>query len=144
MCLLYHRFRGPQGVKWFRCEALDRTGSGPHLTKNKRPPQVFYKGTEIRPMTKTDDKSRKWLWWFLAVGVALQLYFVRELLAAFALFAAGFAVIALLIAALYMIQKGWEVGVARFTVSQSPAASMARRAVSAMEELGRRPFRRPV
>jgi hypothetical protein len=95
-------------------------------------------------MTKTDDKSRKWLWWFLAVGVALQLYFVRELMAAFALFAAGFAVIALLIAALYMIQKGWEVGVARFTVSQSPAASMARRAVSGMEELGRRPFRRPV
>ena len=44
-------------------------------------------------MTKTSDKSRKWMWWFLAVGVALQMYFVRELLAAFALFAAGFAVI---------------------------------------------------
>jgi hypothetical protein len=95
-------------------------------------------------MTKTDDKSRKWMWWFLAIGVALQMYFVRELLAAFALFAAGFTVIALGIAAVYTVQKGWEVGVARFTVSQSPAATMARRAVAAMEELGRRPFRRPV
>ena len=95
-------------------------------------------------MTKTDDKSRKWMWWFLAMGVALQLYFVRELLAAFALFAAGFAVIALLITGLYMAQKAWEVGVARIGESRSPAASMARRVASAMEELGRRPFRRPV
>ena len=94
-------------------------------------------------MTKTSDKSRKWMWWLLVVGVALQLYFVRELLAAFALFAAGFAVIGLGIAALYVMQKGWEVGVARFA-GRSPAASMARRAASAMEELGRRPFRRPV
>ena len=48
------------------------------------------------------------MWWFLAVGVALQLYFVRELLAAFALFAAIFAVIGLFIAALYMRQKAWK------------------------------------
>jgi hypothetical protein len=95
-------------------------------------------------MTKTDDKSRKWMWWFLAAGVSLQLYFVRELLAALALFAAGFAVIVLLIAGLYMAQKAWEVGVARFADSRTPAASMARRAAAAMEELGRRPFRRPV
>ena len=95
-------------------------------------------------MRKSDDKSRKWMWWFLGIGVALQLYFVRELLAAFALFAAGFAVIALLIAGIYTIQKGWEVGVARLVASQSPAASMARRVVAAMEEMGRRPFRRPI
>ena len=95
-------------------------------------------------MTKTDDKSRKWMWWFLAVGAALQLYFVRELLVAFALFAAGFAVVALAIAGLYMMQKAWEVGVAHVAASRSPVAGLARRAVSAMEELGRRPFRRPV
>lgn len=95
-------------------------------------------------MTKTNDKSRKWMWWFLAVGLALQLYFVRELLAAFALFAAGFAVIALLIGGLYAMQKAWEVGVSRVAESQSPVISLARRAISTMEELGRRPFRRPV
>lgn len=95
-------------------------------------------------MSNSNDKNRKWMWWTLAVGVALQLYFVRELLAAFALFAAGFAVIALLITGSYMMQKAWEVGVARLAESRSPAVSMARRAASAMEELGRRPFRRPV
>ncbi|MDP9340212.1 MAG: hypothetical protein M3P45_15230 [Acidobacteriota bacterium] len=95
-------------------------------------------------MTKTDDKSRKWMWWFLVAGVALQLYFVRELLAAFALFAAGFAVIVLLIAAAYMMQKVWQVGVARLVETRNPATSLARRAASALEELGRRPFRRPV
>jgi hypothetical protein len=95
-------------------------------------------------MTKTNDKSRVWMWWFLAVGVALQLYFVRELLAAFALFTAGFAAMALILAGVYTMQKAWELGVARLVVSRSPAVSMARRAVSAMEELGRRPFRRPV
>lgn len=95
-------------------------------------------------MTKTDDKSRKWMWWFLVSGVALQLYFVRELLAAFALFAAGFAVIVLLIAAAYMMQKVWQVGVARLVETRNPATSLARRAASALEELGRRPFRRPV
>ena len=40
------------------------------------------------------DKSRKWMWWFLGIVVAFQLYFVRELLAAFALFAVVFAAIA--------------------------------------------------
>ncbi len=34
---------------------------------------------------KNKDKSRKWMWWFLGVVAALQVYFVRELLAAFAL-----------------------------------------------------------
>ena len=95
-------------------------------------------------MTKAYDKSRKWMWWFLAAMVAGQLYFVRELLAAFALFAAGFAVVAVLVSSLYMLQKVWEVGAARMAERRSPAASMARRAAAAMEELGSRPYRRPV
>jgi predicted membrane protein len=95
-------------------------------------------------MTKTDDKSRKWMWWFLAAVVAAQLYFVRELLAAFALFAAAFAVVAVLVSSIYMLQKVWEVGVARLAERRSPAAIMARHAAVAMEELGSRPFRRPV
>ena len=28
---------------------------------------------------KTKDSNRKWMWWFLGVVIALQLYFVREL-----------------------------------------------------------------
>jgi len=36
---------------------------------------------------KTKDESRKWMWMFLAALVSLQMYFVWELLAVFALFA---------------------------------------------------------
>jgi predicted membrane protein len=92
---------------------------------------------------KTKDNSRKWMWWFLAVIAALQLYFVRELLAAFALFAMGFAAIAFVIASVYMLQKGWEFAAARVAASGSPVVSMARRSVSAVEDLARRPIRRP-
>jgi hypothetical protein len=83
------------------------------------------------------------MWWFLGVVVALQLYFVWELLAAFALFALGFAAIAFVVASLYMLQKGWEVAVARVADSNHPVVNMARRGVSAVEELGRRPLRGP-
>jgi hypothetical protein len=89
------------------------------------------------------DKSRKWMWWFLGIVVAFQLYFVRELLAAFALFAVVFAAIAFLIASLYMLQKTWEVGVARLAASAHPIVLYARRSVSALEDWGRRPLRRP-
>ena len=89
------------------------------------------------------DNKRKWMWSFLAVVLALQLYFVRELLAAFALFALGFAGIALVVMSLYMAQKVWEAGVQRVADSQHPVVDMARRSVNAVEDLARRPLRRP-
>jgi hypothetical protein len=92
---------------------------------------------------KTKDSSRKWMWWFLAVALALQLYFVRELLAAFALFALGFAAIAAMIASLYLLQKSWEAGVARVAASENSLVLAMRRGVSAIEDLTLRPFRRP-
>ena len=92
---------------------------------------------------KTKDSNRKWMWWFLAVVIALQLYFVRELVAAFALFALGFAAIAFVVMSLYMLQKVWETGVQRVADSQSPVITMARRGVYAVEDLARRPLRRP-
>jgi hypothetical protein len=89
------------------------------------------------------DKSRKWMWWFLASVVATQLYFVQEMLAAFALFAMGFAAIALLIASVYMLQKGWELAVARVADSRHPAMNLARRGYEAIEDATRRQLRRP-
>jgi hypothetical protein len=73
----------------------------------------------------------------------LQLYFVRELLAAFALFAAVFAIFGLVIASLYLLQKGWAVAVERVAESSHPVVWMAKRSVSAVEDLARRPLRRP-
>jgi hypothetical protein len=92
---------------------------------------------------KNKDNSRKLMWWFLGVGGALQLYFVRELLAAFALFAAVFVVFGVVITSLYMLQKGWSVAVERVAESGHPMVAMAKRSVSAVEDLVRRPLRRP-
>jgi hypothetical protein len=97
----------------------------------------------IRGKMKNKDSKRKWMWWFLGIVLALQLYFVRELVAAFALFALGFAAIAFVVMSLYMLQKVWEAGVQRVAESQHPVVDMARRGVNAVEDLARRPLRRP-
>lgn len=64
-------------------------------------------------MMKTKGASWKWAWCISGSAVALQFYFVRELIAAFAFFAIGFAALALVIVTLYILQKGWEVAVER-------------------------------
>src|SRR5215471_15891883 len=91
----------------------------------------------LKKMSKRDG-GRKWMWWFLAVLVAVQLYFVRELLAAFALFALSFAALTFIVGSLYMLQKSWEAAVATVAESQHPAAQLARRRVAALEDLLRR------
>jgi hypothetical protein len=92
---------------------------------------------------KNTDKNRKWMWWFLGILVALQIYFVQELLAVFALFALGFGAIALAFTSLYMLQKTWEAGVQRVADSTHPVVNLARRGYEAVEDLARRPLRRP-
>ncbi|MGC1904365.1 MAG: hypothetical protein WA715_11145 [Candidatus Acidiferrum sp.] len=92
---------------------------------------------------KNKDNSRKWMWWFLGIVAALQLYFVQELLAAFALFAAVFAVIGVFVAGGYMLHKGWSVAVERVAESGHPMVAMAKRSAAAVEDLARRPLRRP-
>ena len=83
------------------------------------------------------------MWLFLVVLAALQLYAVRELLAAFALFVLAFGAVALCVGSLYFLHKTWEAGVTRAAVSQHPVILGARRSVAAIEDWGRRPFRRP-
>src|SRR5258707_999230 len=105
---------------------------------------------------KTKDKSRKWMWGFLGMVLAMQMYFVRELLAAFALFALGFAAVASVVAALYMLHHGWAVAVERGGASQHPAGTYTQPAgesvgdfavrgtlatVSGAEELAKRAIR---
>src|SRR5260221_13015525 len=84
---------------------------------------------------KTKDKSRKWMWGFLGMVLAMQMYFVRELLAAFALFALGFAAIASVVAALYMLHHGWAVAGERGGETQPPAGSYAQRTLNLAEGL---------
>ena len=91
---------------------------------------------------KTKDTFRKWMWLFLGVAAALQLYFVRELLAALALFILGFGAIAVLIMSLYMAQKVWESGLTQLLDSQNSWILAARRGFDFAEEWARRPIRR--
>lgn len=75
--------------------------------------------------SKLKDTGRIWLWGFLAVIALAQLYVVRELLAAFAIFTLGFAVLAFVVASLYMLQKSWELAVARLAALRHPVMTMA-------------------
>ena len=75
--------------------------------------------------TKLKDNGRIWLWGFLAVVVMSQLYVFEELLAVFALFALGFATIAILVASLYMLQHCWELAVVRLADIRRPVTNVA-------------------
>jgi len=92
---------------------------------------------------KSKDKSRKWMWWFLGSVIALQLYFVRELVAAFVLFALVFVVIGGFVAGLYAMQKAWKAAVVHVADSSHPAVNALRRGAEAVEDIVRRPLRRP-
>jgi hypothetical protein len=84
--------------------------------------------------SKIKDTGRNWLWGFLAVIALAQLYVVRELLAAFVIFAVGFAALAFVVVSLYMLQQSWQLAVARISAFRRPAINMAR--VSNMASVG--------
>jgi hypothetical protein len=73
------------------------------------------------------------MWWLLAVLGAVQLYFVRELLAAFALFTAGFTALAMMAFAVYMMRTGWEFAVARMAHGRQRVVSVAIREKAAQK-----------
>ena len=72
-----------------------------------------------------NDRRRSWLWWFLAVVAVSQLYFVRELVGAYALFVLAFAVIAAIFVTLYMLYQVGEVAFARLAALRNPALSVS-------------------
>ena len=100
-------------------------------------------GNGNRGKMKTKDNGRKWMWGFLGVVVALQMYFVWELLAVFALFAVGFAAIAAAVGSLYMLVRTWAVAVERLAESRHPVLVAVRQGLDTAEDMARRPFRRP-
>jgi hypothetical protein len=89
------------------------------------------------------DNLRKWMWLFLVVLGAVQLYAVRELLAAFAIFVLGFALIAFCVGSIYFLHKAWEAGVGWAVASRHPVLLAVRRSIAAIEDLAQRPIRRP-
>ncbi len=89
------------------------------------------------------DKLRKWMWLLLVVLAAVQVYAVRELLAAFALFVLGFGAVACCVGVLYFLHKAWEAGVGWAVASRHPVFLVTRRWVSVVEDWAWRPLRRP-
>lgn len=84
----------------------------------------------------SEPKARKWFWVAVVAFVALQVYFVRELLAALVLFTGVFVICALVALVLYLIDRGsrWGLGLAEHQV---------KRALLAAEEISKKQLRRP-
>jgi hypothetical protein len=89
------------------------------------------------------DRLRKWLWATLAAGIAFQLYFVRELLAALFLFTLAFAVLAGLAAVFYLVDQAGQLSLAWVGPrARQVMPKLRERAVGLFEELSKKPFRR--
>jgi hypothetical protein len=84
----------------------------------------------------SEPKARKWLWIALGTFVALQIYFVQELIVALMLFTGLFVVFALVAVFLYMLDGAGRWGL-------SLAGHQARRALTAAEEISKKQLRRP-
>ena len=90
------------------------------------------------------DRLKKWMWVFLAVLFALQVYFVRELLAALFLFTLAFAVLAGLALVFYLVEQAGQLSLAWVEPrTRSVMPKLRERAVGLVEDLSKRPFRRP-
>lgn len=90
-----------------------------------------------------ENKARKWVWIGLAVFIALQIYFVQEMLAALMLFTGAFVVLALAALVLYLIDRAGQWGLGWAGKRARPVAQLARRGWVAAEEISKKPFHRP-
>jgi hypothetical protein len=83
-----------------------------------------------------DRKARKWLWIAIGGFVALQMYFVRELLAALVLFTGVFILGGAVALVFYMIDRAsrWGLGLAE---------QQTKRALVAAEEISKKQLHRP-
>lgn len=78
----------------------------------------------------------KWFGGAVAIGVILQFYYFREMLAALFLFAILFVFFALIVGVVYLVGRAGEVGI-------TAAEPAARRGMVMAEELSKKTFHRP-
>ena len=84
-------------------------------------------------MGAVSPKTRRRVIWTLAVIAILQVYFVRELIAAELIFGMLFAAIFLFVALCYTLGSAWEYGVAWSEIGVRAIATSARRGYGALE-----------
>jgi hypothetical protein len=88
-------------------------------------------------------KVRKSMLSVVTVFLVLQMYFVRELLAAELLFGLGFAILLMLGGLFYLVGAVGERGLDWAEAGVRVISSSARRGYASLEEMGRKPFRHP-
>jgi hypothetical protein len=88
-------------------------------------------------------KVRKGMLSAVAVFLVLQMYFVRELLAAELLFGLGFAVLLMLGGLFYVVGTIGEKGLDWAEAGVRVISTSARRGYASLEEISRKPFRHP-
>ena len=76
------------------------------------------------------------MWLGLAAFVALQIYFVQEMLAALVLFTGVFVVVAFIALVLYLVDRAGQWGLGW-------AGNQARRGLAVAEDLSKKQLRRP-
>lgn len=88
-------------------------------------------------------RVKKWVWGVVAAVIALQVYFVRELFAAELLFAFIFGTLLLLVVAFYLLKEASERGISLAESWVRVVSPTVRRGFQYLEEISRKPFRRP-
>lgn len=87
-------------------------------------------------------KARKWLWIGLAAFAALQVYLVRELVAALVLFSVIFAVVAVAALIIYLFDRAGQRTIEWAEPQTARAAVAARKALQRAEELSKKQLHR--
>jgi hypothetical protein len=92
-------------------------------------------------ISSVQPQTRKRIIWTSVILFVLQLYFVRELIAAELLFGALFAALFLLVTICYLIGTLWENGLTWADQGVRAVAGLTRRSYVTLEELSKKPFR---
>src|ERR1019366_991510 len=91
----------------------------------------------------SEKKVGKWMWMGVLAFVALQIYFVQEMLAALMLFAGVFALLALVALGLYLIDGAGQWSLEWAGKHAGPALQLARRGWARGEERRKKLCRQP-
>ena len=98
---------------------------------------------EIANTVKQNRKLRNRLGWGVGIFLVLQLYFVRELIAAELLFGALFVVLLALAGIFYVVGTIGERSLDWAEAGVRVVGTSARRGYAAVEEISKRPVRHP-
>jgi hypothetical protein len=98
-----------------------------------------FKGAKAKLREKT---TRKWLLLGLAALVAVQIYYVQEMLAALLLFSVAFALVGAVLLILFTLDRASQWALGWTEVRAVGAVRVARRGWVALEEVSKKPLHR--